>query len=549
MNAGALSLRDLAFLVIACIVLMAPGVFTMPPVDRDESRYAVASTQMLDTGDFVDIRYQEHPRYLQPAGVYWLQSATAGVFTDPNAREIWAFRLPSLLAAIAAVVLTGIGMSRLAGRQTGLIAAAFLAACLSLNFEARIAKTDAALLAACTVAQFALMRAYLNRSAGLANAAAFWAALGVGLLIKGPIILILSGLTAVSLVIVDRRADWLARLRPLAGVPLFLAIALPWYVAIGMATKGAFFDVAIGANLLHKVGNDQQSHGGPPGYHLALFVLTFWPASLMAAFAVPYAWRERADPMTRFLIAWIVPTWIVFEFVATKLPHYVLPTFPAIAMLCALGLIKAQRATSLPGRIVEAIYVLLWIAVTIVVCALGPALMRTFTESIDPLSTIVAIGAAISAVAMAWFTVRRRPTAAAAAGIAAAALAFANVYALTAPRIEALWLSPRIVEAARAQSACPGGHIITAPYVEPSLVFLAGPTNVTLAKSGEDVADAAAVRACSIVVVGAPYEETFRDRAAALGLAATPFAKIDGQNYSDGDQYALQMLIVRGRAP
>ena len=310
-----LSLKGALLLLAAALVILAPGLTGLPPVDRDESRYAVATTQMLATGDFVDIRFQEQPRYLQPAGVYWLQAFSAATFTDPGSREIWAFRLPSLTAALAAVLVTGVMTSLWFGPWTGLMAGLLLASCMSLGFEARIAKTDASLSAAVTIAQFAFMRVYTGAARSRWPVLIFWIALGVGGMLKGPIILLVVGLCALALALWDRSLKRLAPLQPLWGLPLALLIAAPWYVAIGLATDGDFFRVAIGDNLLHKVGTGQQSHGGPVGYHLMGFALTFWPGALLAALAIPFAWRERARPEIRFLICWIIPAWLVFEFV------------------------------------------------------------------------------------------------------------------------------------------------------------------------------------------------------------------------------------------
>src|SRR5205085_6265145 len=110
-------------------------------------------------------------------------------------------------------------------------------------------------------------------------------------------------------------------------------------IAIGISSEGAFFKTAIGHSLLGKVATGQQSHGAPPGYYLALFPLTFWPGSLFAALAVPFVWARRREPAVRFCLCWIAPTWVVFELILTKLPHYTLPTYPAIACLAAAGLL------------------------------------------------------------------------------------------------------------------------------------------------------------------------------------------------------------------
>ncbi len=79
----------------------------------------------------------------------------------------------------------------------------------------------------------------------------------------------------------------------------------------------------------------QEAHGAPPGYYFVLFWVTFWPGATLAAMAAPGIWAARREKGAQFLLCWIVPAWIVFELVITKLPHYVLPLYPAIAILIA----------------------------------------------------------------------------------------------------------------------------------------------------------------------------------------------------------------------
>ena len=316
-------------LALVALTLFLPGRARLPPVDRDEARYLQATRQMLVSHDFIDIRFQDKPRNLQPVGVYWLEAGAASLFGGARA-PVWAYRLPSLIAAVLAVLLTARLGGLLFGRHAGIGAGLLLGACALLSFESRMAKIDACLLASVLAAQGALLKAYLGRvrGAGRLNAAAFWIALAMGLLLKGPIVLIVSGTTALGLVVTERREGWLKRLHAGWGVPLMLAIAAPWFVAIGLRTHGAFFDKAVRQNLLGKVGRGEQHHGQPPGYYLLLANLTFWPGALATALAVPWTWRTRASPQVRFLLCWILPTWLMYEAVGTKLPHSI-PPWPA----------------------------------------------------------------------------------------------------------------------------------------------------------------------------------------------------------------------------
>src|SRR5262249_53070816 len=157
----------------------------------------------------------------------------------------------------------------------------------------------------------------------------------VGILIKGPMILMVVGLAAATLVVLDRSARWLLTLRPIAGLLWLLILVLPWFIAIYARVGTQFLIGSVGEDMLAKVASPQETHGAPPGLYVILFFVTFFPASMLAGLAAPAVWAVRREAAARFLLAWLVPSWIVFEVVITKLPHYVLPLYPAIAILTA----------------------------------------------------------------------------------------------------------------------------------------------------------------------------------------------------------------------
>src|SRR6202051_4319115 len=94
--------RAVAFLTLCGLLLFLPGFFNIPPIDRDEPRFAQATKQMVETSDFVDIRFQDEVRYKKPVGIYWLQSAVVETATKlglPRAEvRLWPYRGPSLIA-------------------------------------------------------------------------------------------------------------------------------------------------------------------------------------------------------------------------------------------------------------------------------------------------------------------------------------------------------------------------------------------------------------------------------------------------------------------
>ena len=406
-----LGLRSNVFLTLFTLLILLPGRISLPPLDRDESRYLEASRQMLQTGNLVQIRFQDRPRSLQPAGIYWLESGTVAVVdalagsTAPS-NQAWPYRIPSLVAGTANVLLTASIAAALFGPEAGFLAGLLLATAVLFNAEGRMATIDTTLLTSILVAMRALLAARTtNRPAA---AALYWAALGCGLMLKGPVALIPDLLTPLALSLTERSLDTWRRLRPLWGIPIALAIVLPWCIAIGLATHGRFFATAVGHNLLGKVAGAQESHGAPPGTYLAMFMAAFWPGSLFALLAVPFAWTHRREPATRFLLCWLVPTWLVFELIATKLPHYVLPTFPAIASLTAASLLAPVAWTNRLARTLAWLAGALWLAAGLAFAAAGPVLLATLQHTANPVGLAAALAGAALLIASAATLARRR---------------------------------------------------------------------------------------------------------------------------------------------
>ena len=348
--------RAVAVLVLVSLLAFLPGFFQIPPVDRDEAYFAQATKQMIETSDYVDIRYQDDVRYRKPVGIYWLQAAvvkTASALALANAlTTIWLYRVPSLFGAVGAVLATYWCALAFVSRRGAILSALMMAASTMLGVEARLAKTDAVLLLTVVVAMSVLARVYLaprrgEARPGLGLLTVFWTALAAGILIKGPLILMVVGLAAAALAVVDRSARWLLALRPLPGIAWLFLLVLPWFIAIYARVGSQFLVASVGEDMLAKVASSQETHGAPPGLYIVLFFATFFPASILAGLAAPAVWAVRREPAARFLLAWLVPSWIVFELVVTKLPHYVLPLYPAIAILIA-GAVEFEGAVA-PG--------------------------------------------------------------------------------------------------------------------------------------------------------------------------------------------------------
>jgi 4-amino-4-deoxy-L-arabinose transferase-like glycosyltransferase len=542
--------RGYLALLALCLALFVPGLGALPPLDRDEARFAQATRQMIETGDVVDIRYQEVARHNKPVGIYWLQALSAVVVGGGDAdAPIWAYRLPSLLGAVAAVLLTAWCGTLLFGPAAGFAGAVLLALSVMLGAEARLAKTDAGLLATIVAAQAVLARAYLAAHGGVrpqAGAAlVFWGALGLGLLIKGPIILMVVGLTALPLCLVERRWRWLGLLRPWPWALIALAIVLPWLILITLKTDGGFFADSVGRDLAGKVGEGQESHGAPPGYYLASLWLSFWPGTLLLLPALPFVWRNRRDPAVRFCLAWIVPTWLVFELIATKLPHYVLPTFPALALLAAAALAGRERAPATRGeRWLLIAGALLWAIAGAAVAIALPILPGRIGAAPDVPTIVVGALVVLLFGFVALPAVWRAQTGRALATLGAGALVlYGVIYQHLFPSVAPLWSSAQAAAAVREARPCATSGLAAAGYAEPSLVFLTG-TATRLVRADAAADFLLADPACALALIEDEARPAFEARLAEAGASARALRRVSGYNYSKGDPVGLTLFTL-----
>ncbi|MBV9786488.1 MAG: phospholipid carrier-dependent glycosyltransferase [Acidisphaera sp.] len=537
-------------LLLLCLLLWLPGFFTIPPSDRDESRFVQGTKQMLESGNYVEIRNGAEARNRKPIGIYWLQvpfAAAARATGLAAANPVWPYRLPSFLGGLLAVFATFGLWRRTLGDRVALLAAATLASCVILTVEAHLAKTDAALLGVTTCAMGLLARAYLRGRPLLPEqAVAFWLALGAGILLKGPVTPMVVGLTTLGLAAADRRrggAGWLRGLRSGWGVPLMLLIVLPWFIAIGLATHGAFFADALGGDLASKVRGGDDAHGALPGLHLLLLPVLAFPSSLLLVRALPAAWRDRTAPPTRFLLAWIVPSWIVFECVPTKLPHYTLPLFPA---LCLLGAAWALDPVRRPApRWLEMASAALF-AVAAAILGGGAALLPEVVRPGWAASDAIGLPALAAAALLGWLVLRALPDPrrALGAGLLALPLLLWSVLGLELPDLRGLWLAPQV--AAALQAHWSGGRPDDAAfaeigYAEPSLVFLCG-TATGLLGDPEAAAHFLAGGPDRVLLVGERDLAAFGAASRRLGLSPHAFAVIRGYNYSRGRRVVLTLF-------
>ncbi|KQV62656.1 MULTISPECIES: glycosyltransferase family 39 protein [unclassified Caulobacter] len=538
--------RGPLFAALVALIAGLPGLFAMPPLDRDESRFAQATAQMLETGDYVVIKFQDQPRFKKPVGIHWLQAASVKLFSDAEDRRIWAYRIPSLLGAMLAAAACAWGAAALFDPRTGLLAGSILGATFLLSSEAFIAKTDAALCGTTTLAMAALARIYAAHLKGETSNRwtkfAFWIGLSVAALIKGPVGLMVAIFALIGLAICDRKAGWMKDLGWTWGLILFAAVVLPWAMMITVATDGAFWGAAVGGDLAPKLAGGQEGHAGPFGYHALLAPLLSFPATLLLPAGLVVGWTKRNEPGVRFAVCWLVPTWLMFEILPTKLVHYALPAYGALAMLMAAAVREPL------GKLVRWIGAGLSVFIGLVLAGVAVYGLKAFGGRGDAawavLAALLALGAGVAGAVL---LLRHHS---ARALITAGALGIGAHVALTAgllPRLEPLFLSKDVADALDSAKLSPrsgaAGPVAVTGYSEPSLIFQLG--TATELTDGEGAAQA--ILEGRPAVVEGREEKPFRAALAQQGLTPHPAAVIQGLNYSDGDQERL--TLYRGEPP
>ncbi|MFZ1002360.1 MAG: glycosyltransferase family 39 protein [Pseudolabrys sp.] len=539
--------RAIALLVVFSFLVFLPGFFQIPPVDRDEARFAQATKQMLESKDFVDIRFQNEVRYKKPVGIYWLQAAavkageTLGV---PQARTtIWLYRLPSLFGAIGAVLLTYWAALVFVPRRAALFAALMMASSVLLGIEARIAKTDAMLLLTSVAAMGALARIYLasqtepqDDKGDWRQPAILWTAIAAGVLLKGPLVPMFVGLTVIVLSVVDKSARWLWSLRPFAGIVWLILLVSPWFVAIIAKSGASFFVQAIGHDMLDKVASGQEAHGAPPGFYFLLFWVTFWPGAVLAGLAAPIVWKSRYEPRTRFLLAWLLPSWLVFEAVMTKLPHYVLPLYPAIAIMIA-GILESYGLTKQRWMVRGTIG---WFLLPGAVAIATLVLFIMFGRELGLIAWPFAALAVIFGLFAWWLYEVDGAERSLLRGVLASVFLAITVFAVTFPLLPTLFPSALIAREIKA-SDCARPHVAsTFAYQEPSLVFLLG--TETRFTDGAGAADFLQAGSCQFALIDPRSERSFVQRAETIGVRYSLVGRVEGYNISIGKPVSLSVF-------
>lgn len=382
---------------LACLTFL-PGIDTLPLIDRDEPRFARATIEMAESGQWVIPYFNGEYRFDKPPLTYWWMAFHYAVFGET---EIGA-RLHSVVATwLAALAVFGFGR-RIGGSRCGVMGATAFLLCLQTQIHGRLAVADMPMVLAVVVAQWACWE-LLSASRWRPFGRWFWAlwlALVVGFLAKGPIALLVPFVSwgLFALVTWGRGHSW-GRLQWFHGLGLFVALVSTWGLPALAMTGGAYWDVGIGTHIVERGAAAFNGRVSSPFYYLGSTFVSLLPwAAFLWLFIVKL--RRRFDGVSAFLFAWFIVPFLIFSFYATQLPHYTLPGFAGFFLV----LFRPVKPGSPEWRVAPANRRLerlffhgvsaLWVLAGVVVLAI--AMFETFPDEMEPVrSCLLALGLAL----------------------------------------------------------------------------------------------------------------------------------------------------------
>jgi 4-amino-4-deoxy-L-arabinose transferase-like glycosyltransferase len=362
MTEGALPKRSTALLLVMVLGLLALRLGSVPLVGPDEPRYARVAVEAQRAGAWVTPTLQGRPWLEKPPLYYWLAGAGYRLLGERESAARW----PSVLAATLLCGLTALVGARLMGAPAGLHAGFVLGSSLLFFAYGRSASMDM-LLAACVSASIGLLALRLVGSAGRLAVHAAWAFAGLACLAKGPLGLLLPILVLVAYAAARRSLEPLREAFSWPGLLLFAAVAGPWYVAVTLANGQAFIDTFLLDHNVSRFTSTVHNHPGSPLYYVPVLLAGLFPWTGLALPALAGA-RPRTSARDAFLLCWLLAPLTFFSAAGSKLPGYVLPCLPPLALLCGraaadwvqgdrllrraaalLGVVVAAAVAALPG--------------------------------------------------------------------------------------------------------------------------------------------------------------------------------------------------------
>ena len=439
----------LALVLLAAMAAWFAGLEHRGLFIPDEGRYAEIPREMLASGDWITPRLDGLKYLEKPPLQYWLTGLSFRLLGEDE----WTARLPSALLGFLALLLVAYTGARLWGARSGALAAVLLGTSWAYYLGGQYLTLDMALTAFLTCALCAFLLAQAESEAKRRNVwmAVAWAAAALAVLSKGLIGVVLPAGALLAYGAFTRETGVLRRLNPVAGIVLLVSIAVPWFIAVQQRNP-EFFDFFFVHEHFRRFAEAGHQRPGAWWYYVPILLLGLMPWT-PAFLREAMNWLRRPRRLAAgfspeaFCAAWIGVILVFFSASQSKLPAYILPAFPAIALALASRL-RFEAAGSLQWSAWGTL--LAGAALTVVVALLPQS--STFAALGDEAAAqtgwlFAAAGALAAAGAAAVWSVRARRTAVSLAILAAGSLASWNLLFQFLHGVDDRFSSEQLIEA------------------------------------------------------------------------------------------------------
>ncbi len=353
-------------LALAALIYLIPGTWLLPLVDRDEPRFSRATVEMMENGNYVVPYFNGEYRFDKPPLTYWWMSLNYRIF---GVTEIGARLHSAISAFLIALIIYGIARRMGLGRPWSVLGGIIWLSSLQVLIHGRIAVADMPLILGTTLAMSGFWDYLFAKEPPRRFGRTFWSVyLGIALafLAKGPLAMLIPGISLSLLAAISRcrgfaPGRWRQLLIELApGMAIALAIVGAWGIPALIQTKGAYFNIGIGEHVVERGIKSFNKRTFIPGVYYLVAILVFFTPWVSALWpSLRKHWKERqASPQGLFLITWAAASFLIFSFYRTQLPHYILPGYPALALLAAGYLSKAEKKGFQLGFMLNRVFLL-----------------------------------------------------------------------------------------------------------------------------------------------------------------------------------------------
>ena len=539
----------LSLLVFICFF---SSLNTIPPLDRDESRYIQATVQMVESKDFINIRFLDTPRLKKPPGIYWMQALSSTIVKNILFLEkapLWSYRLPSAIAASISVWLTFLLGKLLFGRTQGFFAALLLLSSPLVFIESHIAKTDSVLMACVLFIIYIFAKIifdskfkdnYLSKYLILFA----WLVMGFAFLIKGPLIILFIFFMAIFFRIFSG-INFIKECRIITGFSIFLLISLPWFIIINLGANSEIFVSSIKKDMLLKLVSVQESHGALPGTYFISSIVTAWPIFLFIIPTIIWSYKNKHNKTIIFLLSSILPAWISFELIPTKLLHYILPLLPSLAILTSAMIVSMLTNRSILLSL-DKLYIKLisiFPAFGGIVISIGILFIaKSFGEGLTVSVLIIAIIYFLGSIYSGYSIFTRNYMNALLTVICANLIALNIIFIFLPSQLDKIWVSEKIYEYINEKNI--DATFALLGYSEPSLLYRLG-SNTKISTSNEEAIKFILKHNFKYLIIEDSYLEEFKIMAEQNLLSIKLLdKKITGFNYSNGKFINISIINI-----